>query len=108
MRFVAIDVETANADMASICSIGAAAFEDGVIVDEWYSLIDPKDYFAFMNVSIHGITEADVRGAPTFKAAMAEIERRLGDQIVVTHTRFDHTAMDQAASRWSVPIIRCK
>lgn len=34
MRFVALDVETANADMASICSIGAAAFEGGRVVDE--------------------------------------------------------------------------
>jgi hypothetical protein len=27
MRFVAIDVETANADMASICAVGAAVFD---------------------------------------------------------------------------------
>lgn len=108
MRFVAIDVETANADMASICSIGAAAFDGGALVDEWYSLIDPKDYFDGINVSIHGITEADVRGAPTFKDAMGEIERRLGDQIVVTHTHFDRVAMHQAASRWAVPAPRCQ
>jgi len=56
-------------------------------VDEWYSLIDPKDYFDGINMSIHRITEADVRGAPTFKAAMAEIERRLSDQIVVIRAR---------------------
>ena len=67
MRFVAVDVETANANMASICSIGAAVYEDGVLAGEWYSLIDPKDYFDGMNVSIHGIREVDVRGAPTFK-----------------------------------------
>ncbi|MDM7457955.1 MAG: exonuclease domain-containing protein [Paracoccus sp. (in: a-proteobacteria)] len=107
MRFVAVDVETANADMASICSIGAAVFENGVLVDEWYSLIDPQDYFDRVNVSIHGITEGDVRGAPTFKEATAEIERRLADQIVVTHTHFDRVAMCQAASRCSVPALRC-
>jgi DNA polymerase III subunit epsilon len=107
MRFVAMDVETANADMASICSIGAATFEDGALVDEWYSLIDPEDYFDGMNVSIHGITDADVRGAPTFKAAMTEIEPRFGDQIVITHTHFDRVAMHQAATRCSVPVLRC-
>jgi hypothetical protein len=32
MRFVAIDVETANADMALICAVGAATFEFGGIV----------------------------------------------------------------------------
>jgi DNA polymerase III subunit epsilon len=107
MRFVAIDVETANADMASICSIGVAVFEHGHIADEWYSLIDPKDYFDGINISIHGITEADVRGAPTFKAARAEIDRWLCGQIVVTHTHFDRVAMHQAAARWSLPSLEC-
>ena len=45
MKFAAIDVETANANMASICSVGVALFEDGAIASEWYSLIDPRDYF---------------------------------------------------------------
>lgn len=107
MRFVAVDVETANADMASICSVGVAVFEDSVLRDEWYSLIDPQDYFDGINVSIHGITEAAVRGAPTFREAMAEIARLLSDQIVVTHTHFDRVAMCQAAARWSLPALRC-
>ena len=107
MRFVAIDVETANADMASICSFGAAAFDNGELVNEWYSLIDPLDYFDGMNVSIHGITESDIRGAPTFDKAMAEIERLLRNQVVVTHTHFDRVAMHQAAARWSITIPTC-
>ena len=35
MRFISLDVETANADMASICQIGAARFVDGAVVAEW-------------------------------------------------------------------------
>ena len=38
-RFVAIDVETANADFASICRIGIVQFEAGTIVEEWLKLI---------------------------------------------------------------------
>ena len=45
MKFVAVDVETANPDLASICSIGAATFENGTLVSEWYTLVDPRDYF---------------------------------------------------------------
>jgi DNA polymerase-3 subunit epsilon len=107
MKFVAIDVETANADMASICSIGVAAIEGGVLASEWYSLIDPRDYFDDVNVSIHGIQETDVRGAPTFREAAAEINRLLGDQLVVTHTHFDRVAVHQAASRWSISPPNC-
>ena len=57
MKFVALDVETANPNMASICSVGIAVFEDGRLTDEWYSLVNPKDYFHEMNVSIHGINQ---------------------------------------------------
>lgn len=67
--FVAIDVETANADMASICQIGAAVFERGEMVDHWSSLVDPNDYFDPVNVSIHGITVDDGRGASMCGAA---------------------------------------
>lgn len=62
MNFVAIDVETANADMASICQIGLARYENGVLADEWKSYVDPQDYFDGINVSIHGIDESTVHG----------------------------------------------
>lgn len=107
MRFVAIDVETANANMASICSIGVAAFEDGVLASEWYSLIDPDDFFDSVNISIHGISKGDVQGAPTFRDAASEINRYLSGQVVVTHTHFDRVAMHQAASQWAIPPLPC-
>ncbi len=107
MKFAAIDVETANANMASICSVGVALFEDGAIASEWYSLIDPRDYFDPVNVSIHGIGEVDVAGAPTFRDVASDLAALLGDQIVVTHTHFDRAAMHQAAARWAAPPLRC-
>lgn len=107
MRFVAIDVETANANMASICSIGVATFENGSLASEWYSLIDPDDFFDPFNTQIHGITEDDVQGAPTFKEVALDIERLLGSQIVVTHTHFDRVAMYQAAGRWEISPPAC-
>lgn len=107
MRFMAIDVETANADMASICAVGIAEYENGSLVSEWYSLINPSDFFDPVNTSIHGISERDVQGAPTFHEAAPEIYRRISEQIVVTHTHFDRVAMQQAASRWSITAPRC-
>ena len=103
MRFVAIDVETANADMASICSIGVATFDNGRVADEYYSLIDPNDYFDPMNVSIHGIDEAQVAGAPTFGEASPDLLARVGDAVVVTHTHFDRVALHQASAGWALP-----
>ena len=107
MKFVAVDVETANADMSTICSVGAAAFENGQISSEWYSLIDPDDYFDPLNVSIHGIDESMIAGSLTYSEVTSTIEQLLGDTIVVTHTHFDRVAMYQAANRWSVDPPHC-
>ncbi|AEI94246.1 exonuclease domain-containing protein [Roseobacter litoralis] len=107
MKFVAIDVETANANMASICSVGVAVFENGELAQEWYSLIDPRDYFDGMNVSIHGIDETQVVGAPTFAEITEQLGAMLSDNVVVTHTHFDRVAMHQAARHWSVPPVTC-
>ena len=65
--FVALDVETANSDYASICSIGAARFERGALVDEFYSLVDPQDYFAAVNVGAHGIDRDKVAQGPALR-----------------------------------------
>ena len=69
MDFVAIDVETANPDMASICQIGIACFKDGKLEKEWVSLINPEAYFDPINTSIHGIGESSVSSAPLFEDA---------------------------------------
>jgi len=54
MNFSAIDIETANADKASICQIGLVTHENGVAVEEWRTYVDPEDYFDGINVAIHG------------------------------------------------------
>lgn len=102
MDFVAIDVETANADMTSICSIGAVKFESGKIASEWYSLVDPKDYFDGINISIHGIDESMVRDAPTYAEAARTLHGMLQDTVAVTHTHFDRVATRQASRRWEI------
>lgn len=107
MKFVAVDVETANPDMGSICSIGAATFNDGQVTDEWYSLINPDDDFSRTNVSIHGIDKQHVKDAPSFALALPELSLRLDGAIVVTHTHFDRVALHQASARWDVALPSC-
>jgi len=66
MRFIAVDLETANPRMSSICQIGIVTFENGKEVDAEVRLVDPLDYFDPYNVAIHGITQEQVQGAPCF------------------------------------------
>jgi len=107
MNFIAIDVETANADMASICQIGIAKYADGMLVEEWKSYVDPEDYFDGINVSIHGIDESVVKDAPTFSALINKLSSFLKNTVVVCHTHFDRVAMHQAAERYDIrlPVI---
>lgn len=107
MHFFALDVETANADRSSICSVGIVEFRDGVAVREWYSLIDPQQYFDAMNVSIHGITLDDVVGAPTFSDVYPFIEEMVGGHVVFSHMTFDETAMVSACEHNDLPALSC-
>ncbi len=40
--FAAIDFETANYERTSVCSVGVVIVRDGMIVDSFYSLIQPE------------------------------------------------------------------
>lgn len=107
MEFVAIDVETANADMSSICQIGLALYENGALSEEWKSYIDPEDYFDGINISIHGIDETVVRGAPKLTELAEHLQRLLNDKIVVCHTHFDRVAMKLAADKHGIRLPEC-
>lgn len=103
MDFVAIDVETANADMASICQIGVAKYSDGKLIEEWSSLVDPEDYFDFINIDIHGITEEDVEGKPIFPELVSQLASSLNGTVCVSHTHFDRVSIARAIEKYGTP-----
>lgn len=107
MDFVAIDVETANVDLSSICQVGTALFRDGRLADTWTSLVNPEDEFDPINVSIHGIDEYQVRNAPTWEESYPEVESLITNRIVVSHTAFDRVAITRACDRTELPICAC-
>jgi DNA polymerase-3 subunit epsilon len=105
MEFVAIDVETANADMASICQIGLAKYKDGVLQKEWSSLVNPEDYFSFINIGIHGITQQNVANSPTLPDVYDQIYEFMSDEICVCHTHFDRVSLFRALEKYSLEHI---
>ena len=105
MNFVAIDVETANADMSSICQIGIAKYAEDQLVEEWSSLINPEDYFDFINISIHGITEETVKDSPTFPEILSTLDRLLKNTICVSHTHFDRVSLGRAFEKYNLESI---
>ncbi len=107
MDFVAIDVETANADMASICQVGVASFKGGRLCQEWKTYVDPEDYFDAINVSIHGIDEKTVAGAPCFPDIAAQICQFVDGQVVLCHTHFDRVAVSQVHEKYDLCAPTC-
>jgi DNA polymerase-3 subunit epsilon len=105
MNFVAVDVETANADLSTICQIGVASFENGQIRAEWSSLIDPEDYFDDINISIHGIDPSMVKGKPKLPDIAEVLRRLLKDEITVSHTHFDRISLEQAFTKYGIPLL---
>ncbi|MBK4121511.1 exonuclease domain-containing protein [Kocuria rhizophila] len=105
---VALDFETANEQRASACSIALVRAEaDGHILDQTSTLLRPADgfdYFNSYNVSIHGITPDDVRGAPTFEEALPALRSFIGGAPVVAHNMaFDYSVWNAAAAAVGQP-----
>ena len=102
LTFNAIDVETANPDLASICQIGIVHVRNGEIFDQWQSLINPEDWFDPRNVGIHGIDEHDVQASPTLPDVRDELRHRLRGSVLVSHMAFDRVAFERAMTRYEL------
>ena len=102
LTFNSIDVETANADRASICQIGLIHVRDGKIQDQWKTLLNPEDWFDPWNVKIHGIDGTAVLGSPTLPEVRDELRRRLRGSVLVSHTAFDRVAFERALTRYDL------
>ncbi len=107
MRFVALDLETANSRFTSICQIGISVFEDNREREAVSLLVDPDDYFDSINVSIHGIDENTVRGKPRFEQAYRQIEHLFMDSLIVSHTPFDRSCLLQTCKAKGIALPKC-
>jgi DNA polymerase-3 subunit epsilon len=100
--FIALDVETANERMTSICQIGLSIVENGETVKQVGVYINPQDYFK--NTPIHGIDATMVKNSPTFPEALVELRPYLSGRRVVHHTHFDRVALQQTADFYHVDL----
>ena len=95
LNFVAVDIETANSDVSSICQVGMAVVRYAKITDVWTQLIDPDDFFDPYNTAIHSIDRNTVKSSPRFGEICDKIAQYL-EKTVVSHTFFDRRALSKA------------
>jgi len=107
-RFAAIDVETANAQRASICAVGIAIVDDGEVAERHHWLVQPPDGFqdfSSFNTQIHGIRAEDVANAPLFSALVPQVSELLSGLPVLAHNAsFDIGAIRLACLASEAPM----
>jgi DNA polymerase-3 subunit epsilon len=108
MDFVALDVETANNNVGSICQIGLAGYERGVLIQEWSSLVNPGEGFSPFNTRIHGLTAIDVAQAPALPDLAETLRLWFQGRVIVCHTLFDRTALARAFAKYGMADIDCR
>lgn len=85
-RFAAIDFETANWQLSSVCSVGIVVMNRGEIEDRFYSLIQPApNFYSRRNTQVHGLTRSDTEDAPAFPTVWREIVPMVKGMPLVAH-----------------------
>ncbi|NUL43645.1 DNA polymerase III subunit epsilon [Cellulosimicrobium funkei] len=100
LDFTALDFETANGFRGSPCSVGLVRVRNGQPVERAYWLMRPPagfDRFDARNVGIHGITAAQVAGAPRFAEVFGDMADFIGSDPLVAHNAgFDLGVIESA------------
>lgn len=86
--FAAIDFETANEQLSSICSIGIVIVNNGTITDRFYSLVQPEpNYYNYGNSMVHGLTYEDTKDEQVFSNVWKQVESLVGNLPFVAHNK---------------------
>lgn len=93
-RFVVVDFEMANHNLASICQLGFAVFENHTLVDQWESLVNPLSEFGYYQTRVHGLTPQDVADAPTIHDLSERIKSLVSNEIVCSFGMNDFHALN--------------
>ena len=91
--YVVIDVETTgmSTPLGRVTEIGAVKIQNGKIIGEWSSLINPDTHIPAFITGITGISNDMVKDAPRFHEIAEELEIFMGDSIFVAHNvNFDY------------------
>ncbi len=105
--FTAIDFETAQGKIPSICQFGLVRYENGLITNELNILVQPPGNYYWSNfIDIHGITPEDTENSPTFDKIWYQLEPFIKDQSVVAHNgmSFDFPVLAKTLNYYGIEV----
>lgn len=102
MNFVSIDFETAIGHHP--CSVGIVTVENGVIVDEFVTLIKPpNNLYSPFTIQVHGIYPHHTANSKSFRQVFPEIQKRLQNRVVVAHNEsFDRNVLSKSMALYGL------
>ena len=102
-RYIAFDVETPNSENNRMSAIGVAVVEDGVIVDEFSTLVNPETWFAPFHIALTGITPEMAEKAPSFGQLWPQLEPVFSSGILAAHNApFDMSVLAKCLRAYCV------
>ena len=99
---IVLDVETTGLDYTKerMVEFAAIRLENGKMKDRFETLINPQQHIRKSSMAVHGITEEDVKDAPTEAEVMPMILDFIGDYPIVAHNViFDYSFINEASIR---------
>jgi len=111
MKLTGLDFETANCNRGSICAVGCAVLEDGIVTDKREWLVRPHkslDYVTAACYNVHGIGWYDLREAPEFPEIWPVLSGMLSsaDLVVIHNASFDLKHLRAVLELYHLPAIR--
>ena len=94
-KYAAIDFETATSERNSACAVAIINIENGKVVDEFYTLIQPPgNKYQWQTIRVHGIKPEQTKDLLTFDGVWNDISSRLENRTIVAHNQsFDRSVL---------------
>jgi DNA polymerase III subunit epsilon len=107
-----VDLETTGGTAAQhrVIEVGIVLLDEGVVVEEWSSLVNPGQRIPPSIESFTGITNDMVADAPGFDDLRSEVRARLDGRLFVAHNaRFDYgfvrNEFRRLGEKFSAPVL---
>ena len=103
-RYIVFDVETPNAANNRMSAIGLTVVENGLIVEEYSTLVNPETYFNAFNIRLTGITPEMAAQGPDFGTLWTSgLGELMGSGLLVAHNApFDMSVLAKCLRAYCV------
>ena len=103
-RYIAFDVETPNRANDRMSAIGVAVVENGLVVEEFSTLVNPEAGFDWFNIQLTGITPEAAEQAPAFPELWQTLRPIFSSGLLVAHNApFDMGVLAKCLRDYDIP-----